>query len=79
MVEVTRRTDTAAAVQGGGAHTSGGNGNGTVQQTNTAQEGRQSNVCGNQNEQATTLSGSRVRTRCAATDESTNIGSRYEG
>ncbi|MFG2191071.1 hypothetical protein [Streptomyces sp. NPDC048639] len=46
-------------------------------QQNTAQEGRQSNNCGNPNNLAFTLSGGRATAQCTATDESRNIDSDY--
>ncbi|MEU6081905.1 hypothetical protein [Streptomyces sp. NPDC047108] len=62
---------------GGGARSDGGSSTASLFQQNTAQEGRQNNTCGNPNNATVTLTGSRSTTQCAATDESTNIGSDY--
>ncbi len=56
-----------------GAEAEGGSGAGNLFQQNTAQDGRQNNNCGNPNSVTLTASGSRIRTRCKAVDESEYI------
>ncbi|MEU6080103.1 hypothetical protein [Streptomyces sp. NPDC047108] len=63
---------------GGGAQADGGTSAVDLFQQNTAQEGRQSNNCGNPNNLNLTLSGSRASAQCQAVDTSRNIGSIYQ-
>ncbi|MGP3999040.1 hypothetical protein [Streptomyces sp. 8N706] len=62
-----------AAAKGGGAHTTGGSGDLSVEQQNTAQTGRQNNNCANPNDFTLTAIGdSRADSRCTDKDRSRN-------
>ncbi|MEU6083460.1 hypothetical protein [Streptomyces sp. NPDC047108] len=63
---------------GGRATAEGGSSTGgSLFQQNTAQDGRQSNNCGNPNNLDLTLSGGRASTQCQAVDASRSTGSIY--
>ncbi|MEV6318896.1 hypothetical protein [Streptomyces sp. NPDC051776] len=59
----------------GRAEAEGGSGTTGLFQQNTAQTGRQSNNCGNPNNLTLTVSGSRAKSHCVATDDSRSIAS----
>ncbi|MFG2193299.1 hypothetical protein [Streptomyces sp. NPDC048639] len=69
----TAFADGPQATAGGGSASDG-----DLFQQNIAQEGRQSNNCGNPNNLEATLSGGRASAQCQAIDTSRNIGSVYQ-
>ncbi|MFG2193773.1 hypothetical protein [Streptomyces sp. NPDC048639] len=74
---VDRSASVKTAEIGGGAEADGGSSTADLFQQNTAQEGRQSNSCGNPNNLELTVSGGRATAQCQAVDTSRNIGSVY--
>ncbi|MEU3283115.1 hypothetical protein [Streptomyces antibioticus] len=63
----------------GPAHATGGTTTAALTQQNTAQSGRQNTTCGNLDDTALDLTGSKVRSRCTAVDASDNTGTRETG